>query len=476
MTMPTSPTPETGDPEGGSLPPVILTGHIPPDDARHCLSVPFTVPDGVTRFQLRYDYSDRISSDPDLDNGNTLDIGLFDERGTTAGGSGFRGWSGSDKRTFTVGQDWSTPPYRPGPIVAGTWSVLLGPYKVEPAGLDYRIEIAFSPQQTERPTPTPAPIWQRPEIASPAEPGWVRADLHSHTVFSDGDSWPSETMAAAWAAGLDVIGITDHNSAISAADAAGDLTGGPLLVPGVETTTYGGHWNAWAAPGATGHRWYDFREPSGPATEAAMAAAVADGAFVSINHPKPLGPPWLYPDVTSFHAVEVWNGDWDKLNPIALAFWETLLRRGVRAVVIGGSDTHRLRTPHRPRFGIPDARFGTPTTFIRTGDGPPTVATVLATLRRGDCFVAESPTGPELYVSRVSDAPEAALRVRVVGAAGDTLSVLGPEGAILAAAVPGADWSTTVAFPAGIAWLRAQVTDRVGRVRVLSNAVWRSPG
>ncbi len=477
MTMPISPAFEPGDPEGSTLSPVILTGHIVPERARRYLTVPFTVPDGVAQLRLRYDYSDRIASDPDLDNGNTLDIGLFDERGAAAGGPGFRGWSGSDKRDFIVGRDWSTPPYRPGPIGAGTWSVLLGPYKVAPAGLDYRIEIAFGPQQTERPTPPPAPVWQRPEIAPPAEPGWVRADLHSHTVFSDGDSWPSETMAAAWTAGLDVIGITDHNSAISAAeiaDAAGDQTGGPLLVPGVETTTYGGHWNAWSAPGVVGHRWYDFREPTGPATEAAMAAAVADGAFVSINHPKPLGPPWLYPEVTSFHAVEVWNGDWDKLNPISLAYWEALLRRGVRAVAIGGSDTHRLRTAHRPRFGIPDARFGTPTTFIRIGDGPPTVATVLAALRRGDCFVAESPTGPELYVSRVSDAPEAALRVRVVGAAGETLSVIGPDGAVFATAVPGVDWSTGVAFPAGLAWLRAQVTDRVGRVRVLSNAVWRS--
>ena len=457
------------------FPPVILTGQIGPEQARRYRTVPFAVPDGVEQIHLTYDYSDRIASDPDLDNGNTLDIGLFDERGTAAGGPGFRGWSGSDKRSFTVGSEWSTPPYRAGPIGAGEWSVLLGPYKVAPTGLHYRVEITFDTGPIDRPVPPAAPDWLRPAIASPAEPGWVRADLHSHTVFSDGDSWPIETMAAAWAAGLDVIGITDHNSAISAAEAAGVQTGGPLLVPGVETTTYGGHWNAWAAPDSTGHRWYDFREPTGPATEAAMAAAVADGALVSINHPKPLGPAWVYPQVTSFHAIEVWNGDWDKLNPIALAYWEALLRRGMRVVAIGGSDTHRFRTPHRPRFGIPDARFGTPTTFIRSGVGPPTVASVLAALRRGDCFVSESPTGPELYVSPMADGPETALRVRVVGATGETLSVIGPEGAVFAAAVPSTDWSIAVPFATGTPWLRTQVTDRVGRVRALSNAVWPSP-
>ncbi len=455
--------------------PVILTGHIVPDQAQRYLTLPFTVPDGVEQIHLTYDYSDRTAADPDLDNGNTLDIGLFDERGTGAGGPGFRGWSGSDKRAFTIGRAWSTPPYRSGPIGAGLWSVLLGPYKVAMAGLDYRIEITFDPGLADHAVPPTAPGWDRPEIAPPAEPGWVRADLHSHTVFSDGDSWPVETMAAAWTAGLDVIGITDHNSAISAADAAGNLTGGPLLIPGVETTTYGGHWNAWAAPGTPGHRWYDFREPTGPATEAAMAAAVADGAFVSINHPRPLSPAWLYPEVTSFHAVEVWNGDWDKLNPIALAYWEALLRRGVHVVAIGGSDTHRLRTPHRPRFGIPDARFGTPTTFIRTGAGPPTVASVLAALRRGDCFISESPIGPELYVSRVVGETDAPVRVRVVGAADETLSVIGPAGAVFAAALPTTDWSTDVPFLTGTSWLRAQVTDRVGRVRALSNAIWRSP-
>ena len=449
-----------------------LAGHLTPDQQQQYVTVPFTVPCDVHQIHIRYDYSNRIASDPDLDNGNTLDIGLFDERGTAAGGPGFRGWSGSARREFTVGADWSTPPYRSGPIGAGTWSVLLGPYKVAPAGLDYRVEVWFDPGLTNRPIAPTATNWPARTIVPLAEPGWVRADLHSHTVFSDGDSWPAETTAAAWAAGLDVIGITDHNSAISAAEAAGDHAGGPLLVPGIETTTYGGHWNAWAAPGASGHRWYDFRDPSTAATEAAMAAAVADGAFVSINHPKPLGPPWRYPEVTSFHAVEVWNGDWDKLNPISLAYWDALLRAGRRVVAVGGSDTHRLQSARRARFGIPEARFGTPTMVIHTGGDAPTVASVLAALRRGDCFVTESPTGPELYVTRQRNTRND-LTIRVVGAPGETISVVGPGGTVFAAAIPGDDWFTTV--PLNADWLRVQVTDRVGRVRVLSNAVWRTP-
>ena len=453
--------------EPSGEPDLILAGHIPPEQVQRYQSVPFAVPAGIEQLFIRYDYSDRIASDPDLVNGNTLDIGLFDERGTVSGGPGFRGWSGSARRAFVVGAEWSTPPYRAGAIEPGQWSMLLGPYKVAPQGLDYRVEIFFNSDLTDRPTPPATPRFTRQAIAPPVEPGWVRADLHSHTVFSDGDSWPIETMTAAYAAGLDVIGITDHNSAISAAEAVTPHEGGPLLVPGVETTTYGGHWNAWQAPGISGHRWYDFRDPTGPATAAAMQAAFDDGAFVSINHPKPLGPPWRYPDVTAYHAVEVWNGYWEGLNTIALAYWEDLLRRGVRKVALGGSDTHYLKQTVRRGFPVP--RFGSPTTFIHIGDEPLTVASILNALRRGDCFIAESPIGPELYAAITGDA----LRIRVAGAAGDTLTVIGPGGGVFAAAIPADDWAATVPYPSGTSWLRVQITDRLGRVRALSQAYWR---
>ena len=38
---------------------------------------------------------------------------------------------------------------------------------------------------------------QRPEIPAAAEPGWYRGDLHTHSIYSDGDSWPSELMIEA---------------------------------------------------------------------------------------------------------------------------------------------------------------------------------------------------------------------------------------------------------------------------------------
>src|SRR5206468_7746014 len=83
-------------------------------------------------------------ADPILTGGNTLDIGLFDERGTAPGSEGFRGWSGSEKLELTIDDHWATPPYAPGPIGAGTWQVLLGPYKVGPRGCDWTLRIWFN--------------------------------------------------------------------------------------------------------------------------------------------------------------------------------------------------------------------------------------------------------------------------------------------------------------------------------------------
>src|SRR2546425_10772669 len=99
-----------------------------------------------------------------------------------------------------------------------------------------------------------------------------------------------------------------------------------------------------------------------------MRAAAESGAVVSVCHPKPFGPPWEYAVDGGFHAVEVWNGPWAQLNSASLAYWEDLLRRGVRRAAVGGSDTHYLH-----RSGVPPGHLdapGTPTTWVEAGGRP----------------------------------------------------------------------------------------------------------
>lgn len=52
----------------------------------------------------------------------------------------------------------------------------------------------------------------RTDIHIPDIPGYktLKADLHTHTVFSDGRVWPDIRVQEAWHDGLDVIAITDH--------------------------------------------------------------------------------------------------------------------------------------------------------------------------------------------------------------------------------------------------------------------------
>ncbi|MCP2168801.1 PHP domain-containing protein [Goodfellowiella coeruleoviolacea] len=62
----------------------------------------------------------------------------------------------------------------------------------------------------------------------------MRIDLHTHSTESDGTDTPTELVAAAAAAGLDVIALTDHDTTAGWAEAAQALPAGMRLVPGAE--------------------------------------------------------------------------------------------------------------------------------------------------------------------------------------------------------------------------------------------------
>ena len=53
---------------------------------------------------------------------------------------------------------------------------------------------------------------QRPVINIPDILGYktLKCDFHMHTVFSDGQVWPTVRIDEAWRDGLDAISITDH--------------------------------------------------------------------------------------------------------------------------------------------------------------------------------------------------------------------------------------------------------------------------
>jgi predicted metal-dependent phosphoesterase TrpH len=66
----------------------------------------------------------------------------------------------------------------------------------------------------------------------------MKIDLHVHSHVSDGDLSPAALVAAASAAGLDLIALTDHDTAAGVPAALSAAAGSPLRVsPGIEIST-----------------------------------------------------------------------------------------------------------------------------------------------------------------------------------------------------------------------------------------------
>jgi predicted metal-dependent phosphoesterase TrpH len=348
-------------------------------------------------------------------------------------------------------------------LPAGTWHLLLGPYKVGPNGLEWSARIEFDPDPRVPDThvsPT-VTLPDRPDDLPAALPGWYRGDLHAHTVFSDGSAFPAQVAVAARAAGLDFYGITDHNRAQSPVGLVAEDADWPVFVPGVEVTTYAGHFNVWGTD-----RWYDFRQPDAEGLQRAVDAALADGGFVSINHPKPFGPLWEHPEVTGFAGLEVWNGWWNKLNSVSTRVWDERLRRGERLTPLGGSDMHHLHGTTRDDNPFSPAVLGYPTTWVRPS-GPLSAGTILQALRDGDVFVSESPSGPQLEFEVSSTGRVTAT---VLGAQGNALLLIDQTGVIGAWVIHSEE--VVIEFDASpeSAYVRLEVHRSTGGIRALSNA------
>ncbi|MBB1247032.1 PHP domain-containing protein [Streptomyces durbertensis] len=354
-----------------------IRGELPPG-APDFVYLPVRVPRGVRELTVayRYDRPEVPAGTP----GNALDIGILDERGT--GSAAFRGWSGGFRDTFTLSAARATPGYLPGPVGAGTWHVVLGPYTVAPQGLRYEVTVTL---RYGRPGRTPEPVYP-PERARGRGRAWYRGDCHLHTVHSDGQRTPAEVAAAARAAGLDFIVSTEHNTT-SAHAAWQGLWGEDLLILcGEEVTTRNGHYLALGTDPGTFVDWrYRARDEAFRRHAARVRRA---GGLVVPAHPNCpfVGCQWKF-GYGDADAVEVWNGPWTADDELALAAWDNLLAdsagRAGRAgpghwvPALGCSDAHR-----EPQV------VGHPQTVVRADDL--TRRDVLAAVRAGRSYLAES--------------------------------------------------------------------------------------
>ncbi|MGI8734064.1 MAG: CehA/McbA family metallohydrolase [Pyrinomonadaceae bacterium] len=401
----TTPSPQIviGDPSSTKVqaPTFERVVHVPApsgNDSRY-MYIPFDVPPHAVRISVTYQY-DRANG------ANTIDIGLFDARstGSDTDPRGFRGWSGGRRSEFFISRDEATPGYMPGKMPAGRWRIILGLYRVAPAGVDVSLKVTIetagsgssrpnaelrTPHSTTRALPTPVADSRGSLQSSVKQKAgghgarWWAGDLHMHTVHSDGNWTVAELISSARQTGLDFIVITDHNTAShhEEIDRLGQGFRQPLVLRGEEITTYGGHTNAWGLPAKT---WIDFRTHPGdePRISQIAAAAHRAGALVSINHPFALcgGCAWSY-DVAArnFDAIEVWNGPWDLTDEPALKMWDRILQSGRRITAIASSDSHR-----------PDTPIGKPATHVAaaTLNQP----SLLEAMRQGHAYLSDGTT------------------------------------------------------------------------------------
>lgn len=89
-----------------------------------------------------------------------------------------------------------------------------------------------------------AAVDRHPHLAGPVRQGWVRVDMHSHTMWSgDATTTPEEVVQAVADSGIDVLCVTDHSSVVGAHHLAAMSDAGGLacrVVVGIEARTWAG--------------------------------------------------------------------------------------------------------------------------------------------------------------------------------------------------------------------------------------------
>ena len=251
----------------------------------------------------------------------------------------------------------------------------------------------------------------RNEILIPDIPGYktLKGDFHMHTIFSDGEVWPSVRVQEAYIEGLDVVAITehiehrphldyltgDHNTAYEIAAPSAERHN-ILLVRSAEISRSmpPGHLNALFLEDANKLDTEDYMD--------AIEEANRQGGFLFWAHPG-----WLaqQPDTNKWwpiheelvqrgwlHGVEVYN--WDEWYPIAFGWCNDK-----NLAYIANTDAHMVAAY---RFNL--ARYHRPMTLVFAEER--TVESIRDAMfaRRTAAFFLNNLAGPEHLLRELFDA------------------------------------------------------------------------
>lgn len=311
------------------------------------VEIPFVMPERVEELYVSYRVESHGSGKA------VIDLGVRDE-------SRIRGWSGGARTEFRIGGEQATPGYMPGRLDPGEWAVVHNAYRVPDEGCTVHVTIRFE-FRTSR---------------------WLKGDLHTHSVHSDGKYTLEENAAILEELGCDFIAMTDHNTVSQ--NAAYPRQTGIVMIPGMELTTNFGHSNFLGVSDPLD----DFRAQNQAEVDARISTARERGAKIVLNHPHCDYCPWLWDFGVDHDWVEIWNGPWTERNARTLRWWQEQLAFGRRLVAVGGSDVHRPD---------PFVKHAMPCTWVLADSK--TVEGILDGISKGHCFITYAPEGPFVELS-----------------------------------------------------------------------------
>lgn len=287
---------------------------------------------------------------------------------------------------------------------------------------------------------------------------FLRGNLHTHSLLSDGDSPPQDVYAYYRDHGYAFLVLTDHNSRTDPADYRAEQRPGFVLIPGEEVTTLGAgkpvHVNAICSRATIGGGTF-------ATTREALAWAVArvkeQDAIALVNHPN-FDWTLTVDDLPAAHGadlLEIWSGhpyvnsEGDVLRPSHEAMWTRMLDSGETFAGVAVDDMHNLMVPAKEPSARPLRAW------VEVFGAQATEAAICDGLRRGRLYSSAGPRLAHLVVKdgTIAITPEGASKVEFLGA----------EGAVLASVEAAAGEEARYALRGGEGYVRARVTDKDGK-------------
>lgn len=292
---------------------------------------------------------------------------------------------------------------------------------------------------------------------APLHAAWLRGNLHTHTLESDGDSKPEEVVRWYAEHGYDFLVLTDHDKITRVEDAAG-----LVLIPGEEVTDRLPkkplHVNAIglgeAVPPQHGASPVEVLQRNIDAVRKA-------GALALINHPNfgwAFGAEELlqlehanFLEIASGHPLVNAEGP-----PSVESMWDRMLTAGKRIYGVAVDDMHHLKRVWDTDVVLPGKAW----VVVRAEKRD--AASILAALERGDFYAS---TGVEL-ADLVATAKSIEVSVREKNLAHYRIQFIGKEGRVLQESAGAA---ATYAIRGTEGYVRAKVIDSNGK------AAWTQP-